>query len=113
MPDDDKKPQIKVYFVGEENSGKTDLIQQFTVPKEKKENYYDKVLGSFKLKIFDTEGSQRYRSVTIERLKNADVVIFVFNLQDKTSDDLQNMTFEELDNYWLKKALQLKKPKFF
>lgn len=99
----DKRKQYKVYFVGEENSGKTKLIHQF-VQENNEKYYYEKEFKKLKLKIFDTEGSQIYRSVTIERLKNADFIIFVF-------DPEQDKTFDELVEYWFKKASQLKESK--
>ena len=96
------KKEIKIFPIitlGESGVGKTSIINRFTkdyfdennvstigVNFSKKElaiNENEKII----LKLIDTCGQEKYRSLTRSYFKNTDVVLFVFRLDDKDTFD--------------------------
>ena len=96
---------IKIILVGETDSGKTSIIKSFfglkfeekeiststaslltkTIKVNGKEYYFD---------IWDTNGHEKFRSLTKIFLKGSNIVIFVYRIDVRK-------TFEEID-YWYK-----------
>ena len=50
------------------------------------------------LKIWDTSGQEKFRSITKRFFQNAHVVILVYDITNKTS-------FEEIHNYWYQESI--------
>ena len=94
----------KTILVGEMGVGKTSIIERFTKNVFKKyvtsttSGTYDSAileLGNYslELQLWDTAGQERFRGLTKMFLKDADIVLLVY---DTTRKD----TFEELKDYW-------------
>ena len=94
----------KTILVGEMGVGKTSIIERFTKNVFKKyvtsttSGTYDSAileLGNYSLEfqLWDTAGQERFRGLTKMFLKDADIVLLVY---DTTRKD----TFEELKDYW-------------
>ena len=102
----DKKEEIscKTILVGETAVGKTSIIDRFSKDIFRQiltsttsgtfdsatletENY------SLEFQLWDTAGQERYRGLTKMFLKDADIVLLVYDITNKE-------TFEELKNYW-------------
>ena len=108
MDDEEEKNHIKVVFLGENNVGKTSLIQRYitgnfndygytTNPSyitkridcDKKNYYFD---------LWDIPGYERYRLLTKILILNANIIVLVYNITNKQS-------FLELDN-WVDTVLE-------
>ena len=104
----EEERHIKVVFLGENNAGKTSLIQRYingnfddfgytTCPScstkkincDKKDYYFD---------LWDTSGYDRYRALTKIFISNANIIVLVYNITNKQS-------FLELD-YWVDTVLE-------
>ena len=99
--------KLGILILGDTNVGKTSLLLNYT------DNYYvgshvatvgiDYKFKSIKIKdidvklqIWDTSGQERFRSLAKNYLKNADGIIFVYDITDKK-------TFEGVKD-WIKEA---------
>ena len=102
----DEPESIKVVLLGESGVGKTSIISQFI------NNQFDphrqissnsqlnnKIIEfpeynkSLKYDIWDTVGQEQYRSLAKIFFKNADVIIFVYDISSSFS-------FNAIQNYW-------------
>lgn len=102
----DKKGEVtcKTILVGEMSVGKTSIIERFV------NNNFNEILlstssGTFEsttleledynleLQLWDTAGQERFRGLTKMFLKDADIVLLVYDITRKN-------TFEELKDYW-------------
>ena len=99
--DSDNNKSIKVVFLGEYGVGKTELIDKFCgySISEMNNTFVYKSMEFPDLKknllfaIYDSVGQKKYRNFNKIFIKDADVIIFVFDL---TIED----SFEEIKNYW-------------
>jgi small GTP-binding protein len=97
--------EVKIIFIGESSVGKTSLIRQFIdhyftekrlatighdiLQKEINLSEDKKII----LTIWDTCGQEQYRTINQLFVKNAKLVLFVYDITKKKS-------FEELKNFW-------------
>ena len=98
----------KVVVIGESGVGKTSIIQRFkentftySTKVSTGANYYRKEIifedenKSINFEVWDTAGTERYRSLAKVFYKNAPVCVLVYDITKKKS-------FEELKNFWVK-----------
>ena len=87
---------LKILLLGDSGVGKTCLMIKFTDKKFNENNsstigleIKNKIIQiddkQIKLNILDTAGQEKYRSITKNFIRNADGIIFVFDLSDKDS----------------------------
>ena len=101
---------VKVVLIGESGVGKTSIIKQFTkhVFDEEMESsissqFSSKIINipdinkSIRFDLWDTAGQEKFRSLARIFYKDAEVVVFVFDITIKTS-------FEALQEYWYEKV---------
>ena len=106
---------IKVVFLGENNAGKTSLIQRYingnfddfgytTCPScsTKKINYDKK---NFCFDLWDTSANERYRALTKIVISNADIIVLVYDITNQES-------FFELD-FWVDTVFKKTGPEIF
>ena len=111
----EEERHIKVVFLGENNAGKTSLIQRYingnfddfgytTCPScsTKKINYDKK---NFCFDLWDTSANERYRALTKIVISNADIIVLVYDITNKES-------FFELD-YWVDTVFKKTGPEIF
>ena len=90
--------EYKIITLGNTGVGKTSIIQRFVLDEYNPDQlstmgcaFSFKVLNinkkTLKLKLIDTGGQERYRSLSLNYFKNADVVLFVFDLNLEESFD--------------------------
>ena len=103
---------FKVILVGSTSVGKTAIFHKF-ITGEFLNNYkatvvvechskYLKVKNNLfvKLNLWDTCGSENYRSVTKQYYRGANAIILVFDLTDQKSfNDLKNIWLNDIKNY--------------
>ena len=90
--------EFKIITLGNPGVGKTSIIQRF-VGDDFNENqlstlgisYSFKVIKieekNIRLKLIDTGGQEKYRSLAVLYFRHVDVVLFVFDLNNKSSFD--------------------------
>ena len=94
----------KIILIGESNVGKTSILYKFVDDKFFNNyivtigiDYKNKIIKieekSISLKIWDTAGEERFRTLSFGHFKNCDGVALIFDLSDKK-------TFGKI-NYWL------------
>ena len=101
--------KIKLVLVGEERVGKTNIISRMTDNQFEYSYQYtqgpvvqEKIMtleefsDVFEVKIWDTSGNQKFRSLNKMFYKSASIVLIVFNITDRK-------TYEEAINYWIQK----------
>ena len=101
---------FKAILIGEVGVGKTHLIntsqgkpfdfieQSITTNTFVRLKYIiDKI--NYTIELWNTAGKEKYREMTKLFYKNANIVIFVYDITNKKS-------FEELRNYWIKEVQQ-------
>ena len=99
-----KEISCKTILVGEMGVGKTSIIERFTKNVFKKyvtsttSGTYDSAtleIGdySLELQLWDTAGQERFRTLTKMFLKEADIVLLVY-------DTTRKNTFDEIKDYW-------------
>ena len=99
-----KSYYIKIILLGEQGTGKTNLINvYFDKPFKPGEDpnitptqsfqSYDSNNNKYNITFWDTMGQERYRSITKTYIKGSNIIIFVYDITRRD-------TFFEL-NYWL------------
>ena len=86
---------LKIIFVGDSNVGKTSILSVYTeatfyksVPTigvDFNAKYVTHNKNVYKLHVWDTAGQEKYKTIVNIYYKNANVVIYVFDLTDTTS----------------------------
>ena len=105
MTNKDKKNILKVILLGESSVGKTSLINVFckkpfeegisnTISASCFSREIETEKGKFTIRIWDTAGQEKFRSLNKIFIKDSNIVLFVYDIS-------RNKTFEEL-NYWHK-----------
>ena len=97
-------PEFKIITLGNPGVGKTSIIQRFVNDEFNPDQL--STLGvsltfrvltinkrKLKLKLIDTGGQEKYRSISMNYFKHADVALFVFDLNNESS-------FESIQ-YWI------------
>eukprot|EP01100_Stratorugosa_tubuloviscum_P002218 TRINITY_DN1504_c3_g1_i1.p1 TRINITY_DN1504_c3_g1~~TRINITY_DN1504_c3_g1_i1.p1 ORF type:complete len:212 (-),score=90.99 TRINITY_DN1504_c3_g1_i1:88-723(-) len=108
--------ELKVVLVGNPNVGKTSIISRYIsncmpvsddiIDCQIKELSKNGQL--FKLHIWDTAGQEKYRTLTSTFYKDANIVIFVFDLTDKESfDDISLSWVGELSHFGLTDCIKI------
>ena len=103
---------IKVVLIGESGVGKTSIISQFTTSKftqfcqpslnsqfaSKTMEFqdYDK---SLKFEIWDTVGQEKYRALAKLFYRDADVIVFVYDITS-------SLSFEAIRDFWYPEAMK-------
>ena len=104
--ENENKNNIKIILLGEQATGKTNLINAFfgnkfdpVSPPSLSPNLTQRNLKinetNYKINIWDTMGQEKFRSMTKIFLKGAHIVILVYDITKKQS-------FYELKNFWVK-----------
>ena len=105
MTNKDNKNYLKVILLGESAVGKTSLINVFCkkrfeegIPNTISASCFSREIetmkGKFTIRIWDTAGQEKFRSLNKIFIKDSNIVLFVYDIS-------RNKTFEEL-NYWYK-----------
>ena len=103
---------LKVVLIGESGTGKTSIIQRYTY-KLFDPNCVSSITSQFisktielkdikknlKFDIWDTAGQERYRSMTKIFYKDANIILFVYDITNYES-------FNELKNFWISEVKQ-------
>ena len=111
MEEEKKEKSCKIVLLGESGVGKTSIIDRFLngrfspdISPSQGASYGTKTIdldetGEKKLKfdIWDTAGQEKFRSISKIFYRDADAVIFVYDITNKKS-------FEEIQNYWYKQV---------
>ena len=107
--DDEQMMQVKAVLIGESGTGKTSIINrlktnEFNSNQESTmcSSMFRKIInipdfGSLMIEIWDTAGQEKYRSINKLFYKDANIVIFVYDITNKKS-------FEEIKNYWFEQV---------
>ena len=104
--------EVKVVLLGETAVGKSSIIKQF-VDHEfdsevcpsisskfvSKEMELKEINKEIKINLWDTAGQERYRSLAKIFYKDAQIIIFVYDITNKIS-------FDSLSNFWYKEVLK-------
>ena len=104
MEDDNQSVPVKIIMVGSINVGKTSLVAKYSIGKSpiktestKNASYVNKfktVNGiKFEIKLWDTAGQEKYKSLTKLFIKDAKIAILVYSIDNEES-------FNDLDA-WL------------
>ena len=109
--EDEKENIFKVILLGKTSVGKTSLLKRFingTFDQnivstfgfgfESKKIYYKNLKKYVTLNIWDTAGQERYSSLIELYYKNADCILFIYDLTDKTSLINLNNYYESIQN---------------
>ena len=111
MLEQQKNRKCKVVLVGESNTGKTCIINQFVLGKFNETTatigtplYHKKIScqneETVKLIIWDTSGQEEYRAINKIYYKDAKIVILVYDITDRKS-------FIEIKEYWVNEMKNL------
>ena len=111
MLEQQKNQKCKVVLVGESNTGKTCIINQFVKGKFNETTatigtplYHKKIScqneETVKLIIWDTSGQEKYRAINKIYYKDAKIVILVYDITDRKS-------FIEIKEYWVNEIKNL------
>ena len=105
MDEQDAQP-VKVVLLGESGVGKTSIITQFIskkfnqrCPTSVSAQFISKIIKfpeyskNLKFDIWDTVGQEKYRSLTKIFYKDADIIIFVYDITTEFS-------FKAIKDYW-------------
>ena len=107
--DDEQMLQVKAVLIGESGTGKTSIINrlktnEFNSTQESTmcSSMFRKIIdipsfGSLMVEIWDTAGQEKYRSINKLFYKDANIVIFVYDITN-------NKSFEEIKNYWFEQV---------
>lgn len=94
----------KVVLIGESGVGKTCIVKQFTTKTFDSDcasslsgQFNSKIISvgnkNFRFDLWDTAGQERYRSLAKIFYKDADIIIFVYDITNQNS-------FDALQTYW-------------
>ena len=97
---------FKVIIAGSSGVGKSSLLLRFvdntystntlsTIGVDFKFKTIDVKGRKIKMQIWDTAGSENFRSIVSAYYRGADAVVLVYALDDRTG-------FQEIENYWIK-----------
>jgi len=100
---------IKIIFLGESGTGKTSIIKAYTdfefnlneaatLSSSFIKKTYTKNKKSFNICLWDTSGSEKFRSLTSNFYRGSDIVVFVYSINSRSS-------FEEIKNYWVNSVI--------
>ena len=103
---------LKILIIGDSQVGKTSLLLEYvdkmfpeehisTIGVEYKEKFIKKDEYDIKLQIWDTAGQERFRSITKSIYRNANGVLFVYDVTNKES-------FENV-KHWIKDTEKIDK----
>ncbi|KAH0791943.1 ras family-domain-containing protein [Histomonas meleagridis] len=119
------KNSIKVLIVGNASVGKTAILNRFIDDKFEQQNatvcinYLSKVIElpnheSVKLQIWDTAGSETYKSLAPMYYRDADLAILTFAVGDINPESLisSRESFEDID-LWHKEIMEFNKKTLF
>ena len=106
-----KRKKINLLLLGDHRVGKTSIINSYLnikfdenvlsticVDKYDKQFEFESLISerrTFKLKIFDVSGQEKYRSISSNSIRISDGIILVYSINDRKS-------FENIENVWLK-----------
>ena len=120
MKEDDEIISFKIITIGNCGVGKTSILQRFIEGTFNEDlmptfgmNYKIKINTlkngkKIQLKLFDTAGQEKYRSLSKSFFKNVDGVLFVYALNDKNSfDNIKHWIKTFIDNHNGKKDIPL------
>lgn len=103
-------PRVKILILGESSVGKSSLLTQFVEQKFTGSHmptigveYKQKIIeiddnSLIKVQIWDTAGTERFRTITPVYYRNVDGVLLVFDITDKESFETINYWVEELNS---------------
>lgn len=116
MKKDESNINIKVVFLGEAGVGKTCVVQRL-VHNTFKETitttggsysqrvfFFESFNRSIKFNIWDTAGSERFRTLNKIFYKDAQAAVLVYDITNKES-------YKEIENYWLNQLKENGDPK--
>ena len=94
------KLQLKILLFGDSSARKTEIVKKYTVNRSNVSQLTTSGIGAdhneqviyidkyeIKMDIWDTLGQERYRSINKSFYKNADGIIFAYNIADYSSFD--------------------------
>ena len=103
--------QFKIILIGDQSVGKTSIMSKFIyqdfkasyqatigVDYKTKEIYLNNNTIGASLRIFDTCGQERFRSITRNYFKNSNGVFLVFDLANKNSVKNLNIWYKDIEN---------------
>ena len=101
---------IKILLIGDSSVGKTSILLRY-VDDEFSEGYVSTIGIEYKIKtitinnkkvimrIWDTSGQERYRSITQNFYRNANGILFIFDIANKESfDSIKNWLIDSEDS---------------
>ena len=104
-------PKFKIIFLGDQGVGKSSILNRFA--NDKFENNYQATIGldfhsksaridnqDVRLLLYDTAGQEKFRSLIPMYMRDADIIIVVYDITSKDS-------FTHINN-WLEKVNELK-----
>lgn len=103
--------EIKIITLGEGGVGKTSMINRFTENKfslnylctigldYKKKKFKLDPSTTVNLKIFDTAGQERFRTISVNYVRNTDGVVLVYSITDQESFNSVEKWMETILNY--------------
>ena len=109
-----KEYKCKLVLLGESGIGKTCIInnvfgrefQEETLTTTTMGGYEttEVIIGERKIKVafWDTNGQERFRAVAKSFYRNADIVVFVYDITKQNS-------FDSIQSYWYKEVMQYSK----
>ena len=103
-------PKKKLVTIGDAQAGKTSLLWRIT--HKQRPNIRDSTIGAaffnssskrFCVNMWDTAGQERFRSMVPIYLRDAEIILFVYDIADRSS-------YEHLKKYWINFALTHSSP---
>ena len=103
-------PKKKLVTIGDAQTGKTSLLWRIT--HKQRPNIRDATIGAaffnssskkFCINMWDTAGQERFRSMVPIYLRDAEIILFVYDIADRSS-------YEHLKKYWINFALTHSSP---
>ena len=103
--------QFKIILIGDQSVGKTSIMSKFInndfkasylatigVDYQTKEIYLNNNTIGVSLRVFDTCGQERFRSITRNYFKNSNGVFLVFDLSSKNTIKNLNIWYKDIEN---------------
>ena len=109
-----KEYKCKLVLLGESGTGKTCIINNVFGREFQEETLTTTTMGGYetteviigerkiKVAIWDTNGQERFRAVAKSFYRNADIVVFVYDITKQNS-------FDSIQSYWYKEVMQYSK----